>query len=72
MNKIEIPIEAELVKNAELGIEAPPTIVMATIYVNHIIMVSEQTDGTALIGTVVGDVVSTLSYSDVKELLKEE
>ena len=72
MVKIEIPIEVELVENEKLGLsnEDPP-IFMASIYINHIMMITEQPNKTALI-TIVGglDVVTTLTYSDVMALLK--
>lgn len=72
MTRIEIPIEAELVEDEILGItnEEPP-ILTATIYTEHIMMITEQPDKTALITLAHGlDVVSTLTYSEVKELLK--
>ena len=71
MKRIEIPIEAELVKDAELGIQnEEPLILRALIYVEHIAMISEQLDKTALITLAGGlDVVSTLTYSEIKELL---
>ena len=75
MNKrIEIPIEAELVENENLGLKGENVelpILRASITVAHIMMITEQPDNTALI-TIEGglDVVTTLTYSEIKELLK--
>ena len=72
MTSIEIPVEAELVENENLGLSSEEIpICMATIFIEHIVMITEQPDKTALI-TLAGalEVVSTLSYLEVKELLK--
>ncbi len=69
MKRIELPIRAITVENEEMGIDEFED-ARALITIAHIIFVTEQPDNTTLISMSDGtDIATSLSYSDVKELL---
>lgn len=71
MTRIELPIKAITVENENLGIDEFED-AMAYLTVEHIVFVTAQPDGTAMISMLDGtDITTSKSYIEVKAMLEQ-